>query len=60
MIINPMVKGSFKNFVLINAKRAERTVRTVTIVKISIVDLLGALKYQQNRRIYIGNVIIQP
>lgn len=42
IIIKPMVKGSFRNFVLIKAKAAERTVRMVITVNM-LIDLMYVL-----------------
>lgn len=42
MIIKPMVNGSFRNFVLIKAKAAERTVRMVITVNM-LIDLVCVL-----------------
>jgi hypothetical protein len=36
IIIKPIVKGSFRNLVLIKANTADRTIRMVMMLKISI------------------------
>jgi hypothetical protein len=46
-IINPIVKGSFRNLVLINAKPAERIIRMVIILKMLII-IFGELRHAEN------------